>query len=102
MHLISLPPMPLLCLYSVCLLCHNTALNSPLVVRNNSIGLYSSAYNPLPFFEQENYNLSITNASLPTLSQAPVQRPFGFALLEFTNEPQSVTAARLGPKFSMR
>ncbi|KAK7361689.1 hypothetical protein VNO77_03763 [Canavalia gladiata] len=68
----------------------------------NSIDLYSSAYNPLPPFEQDYYNLSITNASPPTLSQAHVQRPFGFALLEFANKLQPVTMARLEPKFLMR
>ncbi|KAK7361229.1 hypothetical protein VNO77_03277 [Canavalia gladiata] len=48
------------------------------------------------------YNLSIANASHPTLSQAHVLRPFGFALLKFANGLQPVTMARLEPKFLMR
>ncbi|KAK7323626.1 hypothetical protein VNO77_27108 [Canavalia gladiata] len=66
--------------FPVCLLRRNAALYSPLL----------------------NYNLSTTNAPLPTLSQAHVQRPFGFAFLEIANESWFVTTARLGPKFSMR
>ncbi|KAK7361230.1 hypothetical protein VNO77_03278 [Canavalia gladiata] len=55
----------------------------------------TAPYIPIIPLRLDYYNLSIANASHPTLSQAHVLRPFGFSLLKFANGLQPVTMLKL-------